>query len=59
MYSENLAEDLWSEREDAILALAREMEWAEAYAVNHLDCPMGGSYLEFLRREMIVAQGEV
>lgn len=57
MYEENAVE-LWSEKEDLILALAREMEWAEAYAVNQPGCPMGGIYLEFLRREMITAQGE-
>ena len=58
MHEENVAE-LWSEKEDAVLALAREVEWAEAYAVNQPWCPMGGIYLEFLRREMITAQGEI
>lgn len=58
VFSENAAERLWSEHEEAVLTLARETEWAEAYAVDHPSCPMGGIYLEFLRREMVTAQGE-
>ena len=42
-----------------MLGLAREAEWAEAYAEYHPECPMGGIYLEFLRREMITAQGKL
>ena len=58
MYGENAAEILWTATEETILTLAREMEWAEAYAVNHPDCPMGNIYLEFLHRELVTAQGE-
>jgi len=58
VYGENAADQLWTEQEEAILALARETEWAEAYAVNNPGCPMGSIYLEFLRHEMIAAQEE-
>jgi len=59
MYKENAAEEVWSEQEYVRLKLARETEWAEAYADYHPECPMGGIYLEFLRREMITAQGKL
>ena len=59
MYKDNAAEEVWSEREYAVLELAREIEWAEAYSIYHPECPMGGIYLEFLRREMITAQGRL
>ena len=58
MYGENAAEIFWTVTEETILTLAREMEWAEAYAVDHPDCPMGSIYLEFLHRELVTAQGE-
>ena len=57
MYKEDAAEEVWSERDCVMLGLARETEWAEAYAIYHPECPMGEIYLEFLRREMITAQG--
>ena len=59
MYKENSAEEVWSEQEYVMLGLAREAEWAEAYAEYHPECPMGEIYLEFLRREMITAQGKL
>ena len=34
------------------------MEWAEAYAADNPGCVMGQVYLDFLRRELVTAQGE-
>lgn len=51
-------ETLWTAAEENFLMLARELEWAEAYAADHADCPMGRIYLDFLRWEMISAQAE-
>lgn len=59
MYGENAAEVLWTASEEIILTLAREMEWAEAYAVNNPGCQMGQIYLEYLHRELVTAQGEI
>jgi len=51
-------DETWTQPELTLLVLAREMEWAEAYAQDHADCRMGRVYLDFLRRETIRAQGE-
>ena len=55
---ENGTETLWTAAEENFLMLARELEWAEAYAADHPDCAMGRVYLHFLQWEMITAQGE-
>ncbi len=49
----------WSPSEETILLLARELEWAEAYAADHPRCRMGRLYLEFVRRELVAAQSEL
>ncbi len=49
----------WGQAEQSLLLLAREQEWAEAYAVDNPHCPMGRMYLEFLHREMIRAMGDL
>ncbi len=36
-----------------LLLLAREQEWAEAYAADHPGCDLGQVYLRFLRDEMV------
>ncbi len=50
---------LWTIAEENVLALARELEWAEAYAEDHPGCSMGTVYLNFLRWEMVMAQAEL
>ncbi len=55
---ENAAGGLWTTAEENFLMLARELEWAEAYAADNPDCPMGRVYLDFLQWEMITAQGQ-
>ena len=52
------AEALWTAAEENFLMLARELEWAEAYAADHPACPMGHVYLNFLQWEMITAQAK-
>lgn len=44
--------------QDAMLLLAREQEWAEAYAADHPDCDLAHVYLRFLRDEMARLLGE-
>ena len=56
---ENAPEMLWTETEETVLMLAREIEWAEAYAEDNPQCQMGRVYLDFLRWEMVRAQGEL
>ena len=56
---EETREEVWSPAELTLLTLARELEWAEAYAEDHAACRMGRVYLDLLRREMVMAQGEV
>lgn len=56
---EETQEETWSPAELTLLTLARELEWAEAYAESHPDCRMGHVYLGFLRREMVRAQGDL
>ncbi len=48
----------WSIAEENILTLARELEWAEAYAADYPECSMGELYLDFLRWELAAAQAE-
>ncbi len=43
--------------DDSILMLARELEWAEAFAADYPDCGMGQVYLDFLRHELVTALG--
>lgn len=50
---------LWSAAEESLLVLARELEWAEAYAEDHPACRMGQVYLDFLHWEMVNTQIEV
>ncbi len=38
--------------QDTLLLLAREQEWAEAYAVDHPHCDLGHVYLRFLHDEI-------
>ncbi len=54
----DVTETLWTAAEESFLMLARELEWAEAYALDHPACPMGRVYLHFLQWEMITAHGE-
>jgi len=44
--------------QDTMLLLAREQEWAEAYATDHPGCDLGQVYLRFLRDEMVRLLGE-
>lgn len=44
--------------QDVLLLLAREQEWAEAYAADHPGCDLGQVYLRFLRGEMVRVVGE-
>lgn len=46
----------WTAAEENVLVLARELEWAEAYAADHPKCGMGRLYLDFLHWEMVTAQ---
>ena len=59
MSGKETREEIWSPAELTLLTLARELEWAEAYAEDHADCRMGRVYLELLHREMVMAQGEI
>ena len=56
MKEELFRETGWSPEEETLLVLAREMEWAEAYAADHPACAMGRVYLDFLQWEMVTAQ---
>lgn len=56
MNQDNIQEMLWSVTEETILMLARELEWAEAYAADHHNCAMGRVYLDFLRWELVTVQ---
>ncbi len=47
----------WEPREETILLLAREQEWAEAHVAEHHGCQFGQIYLDFLRRELVQALG--
>lgn len=47
---------LWTLAEENVLILARELEWAEAYATDHPACSMGRLYLDFLHWELVAAQ---
>lgn len=49
----------WSPTEQIVLLLAREQEWAEAYAAEQPECLMGRLYLDFLRRELVQLMGEM
>ncbi len=44
---------------DTLLLLAREQEWAEAYAADYPGCDLGQVYLRFLRAEIVVLLGEI
>ncbi len=59
MNTEETPEIAWTTAEENTLALAREIEWAEAYAEDHPGCGMGTLYLNFLRWEMVMAQAEL
>lgn len=59
MNTEETPEIAWTIAEESVLALARETEWAEAYAEDHPECGMGTLYLNFLRWELVTAQGAV
>ena len=56
MNTEETPEIAWSAAEENVLTLARELEWAEAYAADNPGCAMGRLYQDFLRWEMIAAQ---
>jgi hypothetical protein len=49
----------WQPMEETVLMLSREQEWAEAYADEHPDCPLGRIYLDYLRRELVQALAEL
>ena len=59
MNTENAPELEWTAAEENVLSLARELEWAEAYAADHPSCSMGTLYLDFLRWEMIAAHAQL
>jgi len=59
MDTENAPEIEWTAAEENVLALARELEWAEAYAADNPKCSMGALYLDFLRWEMVTAQSQL
>ena len=59
MNTEETPEIDWTIAEENVLSLAREMEWAEAYAEDHLGCSMGTLYLNFLRWELVLTQAEM
>lgn len=59
MNDNNALEPLWTVAEENVLMLARELEWAEAYELDHPKCPMGCIYLDFLRWELTTAQSEL
>ena len=59
MNTEETPEILWTAAEESLLTLARELEWAEAYAADHPTCSMGQIYLDFLRWELVMAQAEL
>ncbi len=56
MNADRSSETDWTAAEENVLVLARELEWAEAYAADHPECSMGRLYLEFLHWEMVAAQ---
>jgi hypothetical protein len=49
----------WTAAEENLLLVARELEWAEAYAADHPKCRMGRLYLDFLHWELVAAQSGV
>ncbi len=49
----------WTIAEENLLLVARELEWAEAYAADCPQCRMGELYLNFLRWEMVAVQAGV
>ena len=49
----------WTTAEENLLLVARELEWAEAYAADYPECGMGELYLDFLRWELITTQAEI
>ena len=59
MNIEEIPEGMWTSAEENTLMLARELEWAEAYAEHHPACSMGQIYLDFLHWEMVMAQAEL
>lgn len=59
MSAEEEPELLWTAAEENLLLVARELEWAEAYAADHPECRMGRLYLDFLHWELGAAQGGV
>ena len=56
---EETPELLWTAAEENLLVVARELEWAEAYAADCPQCRMGSLYLDFLRWELVAAQAGV
>ena len=59
MNAEEEPELEWTTAEENLLLVARELEWAEAYAADHPECRMGRLYLDFLHWEMVAVQAEV
>ena len=59
MNTEETPELEWTQTEESLLLLARELEWAEAYAADYPKCQMGRLYLDFLHWEMVAAQAEL
>ena len=59
MNTEETPEREWTMAGENTLVLAREVEWAEAYAEDHPECSMGTLYLDFLRWELVMAQAEL
>ncbi len=59
MNAEEMPDLEWTAAEENLLLVARELEWAEAYAADRPECRMGQLYLDFLRWELVVAQAGV
>lgn len=59
MSAEEEPELEWTMAEENLLLVARELEWAEAYAADHPECRMGRLYLDFLHWESVAVQAEV
>lgn len=59
MNIEETPDAFWTIAEENVLILARELEWAEAYAAQYPLCSMGKLYLDFLQWELVTAQSGV
>ena len=42
----------WGDKDDIVMMMSREVEWAEAYLADNPDCEVGAIYLKFVQREL-------